>query len=411
VGFAYQIKDNTVVRAGYGITFDPLPLARPLRGFYPITVGSTFSGPDGFTPVSSLFPLVTPLPSGPIAVGIPSICCPDISTGVIPLPAQAIERSVGPGLLKRGYIESWNLIVERKLPASFFGSVGYVGTQTIHQFADRDLNASLPGTGQAGQPFNTLKYGFRTAPTLFWQGFLNANYNSLQTSINRRFSSGLMVKGAYTFSKAINYTDDDGWAGLAWNDPTILRRNRAAAGYNVPHIFQLAYVYELPFGKGKPFASGGSAAKILGGWQTSGTFSSISGHSGWGITASDASLDAVGQMQTPDQVGPIKKLGGIGPGNPFYDPSSFAPVTRVGYGNVGRNPLLGPGAVNFDFSLFRTISLTERLGLQFRADASNLFNTPHFGDPDGDITSDTFMDITWDKADERQFRFGLRLAF
>ena len=248
VGFAYQIKESTVVRAGYGITVDPLPLARPLRGMFPLTVGSTFVGPDGFTPVSSLSPLATPLPSGPIAVGIPAVCCPDISSGVIPLPAQALERSVGPGLLKRGYIESWNLIVERKLPANFFGSVGYVGTQTIHQFADVDLNASLPGTGQAGQPFNTAKYGFRTAPTLFWQGFLNANYHSLQTSIDRRFSS-LMIKGAYTFSKAINYTDDDGWAGLAWNDPSILRRNRAAAGYNTPHIFQLAYVWsaKTPF--------------------------------------------------------------------------------------------------------------------------------------------------------------------
>src|SRR5262249_51870353 len=161
-----------------------------------------------------------------------------------------LERSVGPGLLKRGYIESWNLMVERKFPANFFASVGYVGTQTIHQFADLDLNSSLPGTGQAGQPFNIAKYGFRTAQTLFWQGFLNANYHSLQTSINRRFSNGLMIKGAYTFSKAINYTDDDGWASLAWNDPSILRRNRAAAGYNTPHIFQLAYVYELPFGKG-----------------------------------------------------------------------------------------------------------------------------------------------------------------
>jgi hypothetical protein len=416
VGFAYQIQDKTVVRAGFGITVDPLPLARPLRGFYPLTVGSNFAGPNSFSPVASLSPLATPLPGGAIAVGIPAVCCPDISGGVIPLPPQALERSVGPGLLKRGYIESWNLIVERKLPANFFGSVGYVGTQTVHQFADVDLNASLPGTGQAGQPFNTATYGFRTAQTLFWQGFLNANYHSLQASLNRQFSNGLMVKGAYTFSKAINYTDDDGWAGLAWNDPSILRRNRAAAGYNTPHIFQLAYVYELPFGKGKPFAQSGGAGKILGGWQTSGTFSAISGHPGWGgtgadITASGASLNAVGQRQTPDQIAPIKKLGGIGPGNPFYDPSSFAPVTSVGYGNVGRNPLLGPGSVNFDFSLFRTISITERLALQFRADASNLFNTPHFKDPNGDITSDTFMDITGAKDDERQFRFGLRLSF
>src|SRR5205807_845730 len=86
---------------------------------------------------------------------------------------------------------------------------------------------------------------------LFWQGFLSSNYHSLQAAITRQFSKGLMVKGAYTYSKAINWTDDDGWAGLNWNDPNILRRNRAQAGFNTPQIFQLAYVYELPLGKNK----------------------------------------------------------------------------------------------------------------------------------------------------------------
>src|SRR6266571_1424301 len=119
VGFAYQINNDTVVRAGFGISVDPLPLARPLRGFYPLTVGSNFVGASSFAPFSSLSPLASPLPGGPIPVGIPSVCCPNISGGTLPLPAQALERTVGPGELKRGYIESWNLVVERKLPASF----------------------------------------------------------------------------------------------------------------------------------------------------------------------------------------------------------------------------------------------------------------------------------------------------
>jgi hypothetical protein len=411
VGFAYQINNGTVVRAGFGVSVDPLPLARPLRGFYPLTVGSNFAGVNSFVPAGSFSALAAPLPGGPLPVGIPPICCPDISSGTIPLPPQALERSVGPGELKRGYIESWNLVVERKLPANFFFSVGYVGTQTVHQFGDLDLNASLPGTGQAGQPYNKPQFGNRTASTLFWQGFLSSNYHSLQASITRQFSKGLMVKGAYTYSKAINWTDDDGWAGLNWNDPNILRRNRAQAGFNTPQIFQLAYVYELPLGKDKPWVNGGGAAtKILSGWQTSGIFSAVSGQP-FGITASGASLNAVGQTQTPDQVGPAKKRGGVGPGNPFYDPAAFAPVTRVGYGNVGRNPLLGPGSVNLDFSLFRTVNITERLGVQFRVDASNLFNSPHFNNPNGDLTSGSFMEINSAKFDERQFRLGVRLAF
>lgn len=411
IGVAYQVNNDTVVRTGFGITVDPLPLARPLRGFYPLTVGSNFAGTNSFVPAGSFSPLTAPLPGGPLPVGIPPICCPDISSGVIPLPAQALERSVGPGELKRGYIESWNFIIERKLPARFIVSVGYVGTQTVHQFGDFDVNASLPGTGQAGQPFNTPKFGNRTASTLFWQGFLSSNYNALQVSINRQFSNGFLVKGAYTYSKAIDFTDDDGWAGLDWNDPNVFRRNRAAAGFNTPQVFQLAYVYELPVGKGKSLASGGGVATaVLSGWQTSGIFSAISGQP-FTLTASGASLNAVDQVQTPDQVGPARKLGGVGSGQPFYDPSAFVPVTRVGYGTVGRNSLYGPGSVNLDFSLFRTFKLTERFDLQLRADAANFFNSPHFNNPSGDLTSGDFLTITSAKNDERQFRFGLRFSF
>ena len=438
IGLAYQVNNNTVVRTGFGITVDPLPLARPLRGFYPLTVGSNFVGANSFAPFSSLSPLAAPLPGGPIPVGIPAICCPDVSSGVIPLPNQALERSVGPGLLKRGYIESWNLIVERKLPANFLVSVGYVGTQTVHQFADINVNASAPGTGNLGQPLNCKTPDFttnpptclvpsfgRTADTLLFQGWLSANYHALQVSINRQFSHGLMVKGAYTYSKAIDWTDDDGWASLDWNDPNVLQRNRAAAGFNTPQIFQMAYVYELPVGKDKQWAnSGGVVTQILSDWQTSGIFSAISGQPGWGVNAnggsalraSGVSLNAVGQAQTPDLVAPVKKLGGVGPGQPYYDPSSFAPVTRPGsgpnpYGTVGRNTLLGPGSVNVNFSLFRTFRFKERLDLQFRVDANNLFNTPHFKNPNGDITSGSFMEINSAKDDERQFRLGLRLAF
>src|SRR5690242_6865664 len=410
VGLAYQFNDKTVVRSGFGITVDPLPLARPLRGFYPLTVGSNFAGANSFASAGSL------------SAGIPIICCPNISSGTIPLPPQALERSVGPGELKRGYIESWNLIVERKLPANFLVSVGYVGTHTVHQFADIDLNSSLPGTGAAGQPYNKPQFGNRTASTLFWQGFLSANYNSLQVSINRQFSHGLMVKGAYTWSKAIDWTDDDGWAGLDWNDPNVLKRNRARAGFDTPQIFQLAYVYELPFGKGKHWASGGEVAtKIASDWQISGIFSAISGQP-FTVTSSQA-LDAVGQTQTPNLVGAVKKLGGVGSGNPFYAPSAFAQSAVDTYGTVGRNTLLGPGSVNMDFSLFRTFKLTERFDLQFRADAANFFNSPHFNRPNGgcsitvsatDLTCTSggdFLAITSAKNDERQFRFGLRLSF
>src|SRR2546421_11220239 len=90
VGVAYQINNNTVVRSGFGITVDPLPLARPLRGFYPLTVGSNFAGSTSFSS------------AGTPSTGIPQICWPNISSGTIPLPPQALESSLGPGELNRG---------------------------------------------------------------------------------------------------------------------------------------------------------------------------------------------------------------------------------------------------------------------------------------------------------------------
>ena len=444
LGVAYQINEKTVVRSGFGITVDPLPLARPLRGFYPLTVGLNLAGLNSTSAAGSfsqnpLPPGGSVLPSCPsgtfqqgvcFPVGLPIICCGniDISSGTIALPGQALERTVGPGELKRGYIESWNLIVERKLPADFLVSVGYVGTQTVHQFADLNINAALPGPGQSalGQPLNCAQAnltrtacitpGFgRTTETDLWQGYLSANYHSLQISINRQFTHGLMVKGAYTYSKAIDFTDDDGWAGLAWNDTSILRRNRARAGFDTPQIFQMAYVYELPIGRGKKWASGGGVAeKIASDWQISGIFSAIHGQP-FSLTASGGLLNAVAQRQTPDQVAAVHKLGGIGgvaSGNQFYDPTSFVAVsTAATYGNVGRNTLFGPGSVNMDFSLFRTFRVKERLDLQFRADAANFFNSPHFNLPNGNLTSGNFLRVTSAKDDERQFRFGLRLAF
>ncbi len=119
----------------------------------------------------------------------------------------------------------------------------------------------------------------------------------------------------------------------------------------------------------------------------------------------------MGQTETPNQTGAAKKLGGIGSGQPFYDPSVFTDPAINTYGNVGRNTLLGPGSVNLDFSLFRTFKLTERFDLQFRADVANFFNSPHFRNPSGDLSSGNFLTITSAKDDERQFRFGLRMSF
>ncbi len=97
-----------------------------------------------------------------------------------------------------------------------------------------------------------------------WDGYLSSDYHSLQVALNKQFSRGLMIKGAYTYSKAIDMTDDDGWTGVGWNYGPVFNRNRAPAGFDRRHVFQVGWLYELPFGKGKQWAQTGPAAILLG---------------------------------------------------------------------------------------------------------------------------------------------------
>ncbi len=409
IGFAYRMTDATVIRSGYGITYSPLPFSRPLRGPYPATISQTFVGANNFIPASTL------------AQGIPFFTGPDINKGSFELPATVDNRTPWGGELKRGYIQSWNFIIERRLPAEFVTTIGYVGTNTVHQLADLDINAAPIGGGNNGRPlFAQFR---RTASTTMWGGYLGANYHSFQTSINRRFKNGFVMRGAYTWSKAINETDEDGWAGVSWNHPQVFYRNRARAGYDRRHILQMGWVYNLPFGAGQRYATDGAAKHILGGWQMNGTFSAFTGGP-FGVSASGASLNAPGNAQTADQVkSEVEKLGGVGRGTPFYDPLAFRAITTARYGSTGRNILTGPGTVNTDLSLFRSFAIKESVQLQFRAEAFNATNTPHLNNPgtnasnmrlnpDGSLSAlGGFMEITSARADERIFRFALRIQF
>ena len=320
--------------------------------------------------------------------------------------------------LDRGYIQSWNFIIERKLPGELVTSVGYVGSASVRGFAFLDINVSqTPGSGDAGRPL-FAQFG-RTAATRVWDGRTHSNYHSLQATLNRRFTSGLFLKGAYTYSRAIDEATYGDWTEYIWRAQSVRNRNRAPATHNIPHMFQLAYIYELPFGSGKKWANTRAGKAVLGGWQINGLFGAYGGRQ-YQLTASGASLNMPGNQQTPDQVKPdVAKLGKVGDAGTWFDTSAFARVTEVRFGNVGRNTMSGPGVVNMDLSLFRTFKLTEKLGMQFRAEAFNLSNTPHFGNPIGSINSSNFGRILSTQSGtgrdaiggSRQFRFGLRLSF
>jgi hypothetical protein len=278
-----------------------------------------------------------------------------------------------------------------------------------------ELNYALPGGGNAGRILNQ-KYG-RTASTTLQLPYPDGTgrYDSLQATLTHRFSAGYQIQTSYTFSKSIS------WA-TSWMDPSQFQRNRALSSFDRPHNLQVGWVAELPFGEGKPFATTGIAKLLLGGWQLNGIFSSYSG-TPFTVTASGTSLNAVANLQTADQVkDDVKILGGTGPGQPYFDPLAFRSVTDVRYGNTGLNTLRGPGVVNLDLGLFREFRV-RGLQIQFRAEAFNATNTPHFNNPganvsnmrlnaDGTVnTLGGFTEITSARPDERQVRLGVRIAF
>jgi hypothetical protein len=301
------------------------------------------------------------------------------------------------------------------LPLDLVTSVGYVGQKSTHLLADRDINAGFPGSGTIGLPYYAAYR--RSVPTNMWDGYLSSNYNALQIAVNRSFSKGLLLKGAYTWSHAIDYTDDDGWASVGWNDPNVFQRNRATAGFDRTHVFQLGWVYELPFGKGKPYASSGILSQIIGGWQFSGIESCYTGNP-FTVRAAGTSLNAPNNWQTADQVKPnVNFLGQVGANHYWYDPTAFGAVTAQRYGTSGRNTLRSPGVWNTDMSIVRNFPIKERAQLQFRTEFYNLPNTSHFFPMGGGVNSTSttlgtgsFMQIT-SAYGERNIRFSARVQF
>ena len=402
-GLAYRLGSKSVIRGGYGISVDPQgPLAQMLFS-YPIDVLQTFSGNTAYIPYSSL------------AKGIPPIPYPNISAGTIPLPLATSTVSLPGGSYKRGYVESYNFTVQRELPGSFVGSVGYVGTHTVREYAAFNINAATPGVGNSGRPL-AARLG-TTVDETFLEPIGAASYNALQAQLDRQLARGLLVKISYTYSKAIDIVDQE-LGGLLFYDPANFARNRALAGFDRPQNFRVGWLAELPFGAGKQFLQSGVGAKVLGGWQVNGIFSAYSG-TPFTVAASSASLNAPGESQTADQVkATVAKLGGIGASSPYYDPTAFAAVTQVRYGTSGRNILRGPGLVNVDASLFRNFRISERWAAQLRGECYNLSNTPHFSNPSANVSSGGFFAITSAlsrannvEGGERQFRVALRVSF
>jgi hypothetical protein len=294
-----------------------------------------------------------------------------------------------------------------------------------------NINAGPPGTGNSGRPLFAPFGIFANVNSI--QPYGTTTYDALQATVTRRWA-GSQFGTSYTWSKAINYADNDG--GPRIQDPSQKARNRGLAGYDRASNLQTYWVYDLPFGKGQRWAHEGLVSKLFGGFQVSGVMSIMSGSPIYVIQGSAPNLLAGGSAQVPNQVNPvIQTPGGIGTASqrgaaagPWFDNTvqgltiqgvncasncAWAQETGARFGSVGRNTLRGPGFFEADASIFRTFLITERVQFQFRAEALNATNTANFANPTSDINNSNFGFVTGTTGpnQSRQWRFGARVSF
>jgi hypothetical protein len=403
-GFAYRLNDNTVIRAGYGMTIDPFNWARPLRTNYPIMFVQNLPLIHGHTRSWSAT-LDQGLPPGP----------PEPKGDILDMPKTAALITFDNNA-KRGYIQSWNLTLERQLPGNWIVSAGYVATRSVNPLSALDANWSPIGGGVAGQQL-VRAYG-RNATTTYHGSIGTSMYDSLQTRVERRFSGGLSLTANWTWAHNRGFGTADSGSGVNVDIPEFWGKNRGPF-LDYRHVVNLTGIYELPFGRGKSFATDGVASKLLGGWQFN-WLSRLQTGAPVTPTASGASLNAPGSGQFADCLGPYTKTGTV---EQWWSPASFGdPNLDVAnprrFGTCGVGVLRGPGLINVDMGLFRKFQISEGVDLQFRAEAFNISNTPHFEpNPDANVSGSNFGLINAlantgrEGLDQRVFRVGLRIGF
>jgi hypothetical protein len=397
VGFAYRLNDKTVVRGGFGMS----NIYRYTTSWqYPVKQTNQLLAANSFVAAGSMaagFP--TPQP-----IVIPS-------NGVIS-PAPNSNFGVTPPDSLIPTIETWNLAVQRQLPKNMAIEATYVGNHAYHISNSNVINnsfnlnaAMVAGTGNASEPYNIL-YG-RTANTTY-PAYEGSHYDALQAKLSRRFANGFSMQASYAFGKNIDYS--------AYNMLGFVNM-KGLSKYDRRHIFTYSGSWELPFGKGKAMANHGVAAALAGGWQLNGVWTWQSGLP-LNFSASSTNLNAPGNTVWPQQVAPVQILGLKGSNGYWFTPSSFVNPTGSNLGNVGRNILNGPRLFNISGSVFRRFNITERVKLEFRAEAFNATNTPLFDSPDTTLGDANFGRITTAHGNQavqsnpnRLLQGSLRLSF
>jgi hypothetical protein len=305
-----------------------------------------------------------------------------------------------------------------------------VGSLGRHLLQESYVNVENPLTGLRPYP---------AFSQIGWRGTIgNSNYEALSVSLKRTFSHGLLASANYTWSHEIDNDSNGSGDGDSITPQNVSCQptgapqcgEYASGAFDIRHAFNANAIYELPLGLGKAFLNqAGALRTVLGSWSLSTTFTARTGFP-VDLTTSATGPDGNTNEQRPNLVpGQALYLAGgnfnpaafctPGTADSLYPGGVCPPGVGVpGFGDVPRNFLRGPGAWQMDLRLSKRIPVTERLQLQFRAEAFNIFNRAMFASPDGLISASDFGIIysplnttPVGMGTQRQLQFSLKLQF
>jgi hypothetical protein len=413
LGLAYRPFDKTVLRAGAGIFYDVQEgnEAQFLRNNPPYLFAQNLAG-DPFIPTFRLDNLF-PSPTGSSTTG---------AIGSIQPFSEDITN-------RTPYVAQWNAAVERELRNNLTLEIGYVGSAGKKLL--RRSNFQQGSHILVTNPANPAPLAQRVDYPNFSNNYIigtdngsSSTYHGLLTKVERRFSNGFAVLFSYTWSHAISDAASSSNFDNTPSNPQCRcdwKSEKGPVAFDIRHRAVFSYSYELPFGKGHPFLSrGGVVNKVVGGWQVNGITSLQTGPPFTLATPGDnASIGSsaqrpnlVGDPYAGIDTGASYEQRGVNPGTYYFNRAAYALPPLFTLGNVGKNTLFGPGTQNWDFSVFKNTSITERLNSQFHAEFFNIFNHPNFSLPGRTINQPTFGVINSVPAGSaRLVQFGLKLIF
>ncbi|HZT33468.1 MAG TPA: TonB-dependent receptor [Bryobacteraceae bacterium] len=318
--------------------------------------------------------------------------------------------------MRTPYITQWLFNVQRELTQNLVLEAGYQGNEGHKLERFRLYNQPVVKTG----PTDTRSVAQRTPWPAYGRlqevdGNDNSNYHALSAKLTQRFSKGLTYMIGFTWSKAIDggsairtNSGDTLWPTNSYN----LQAERGLSQFNVGRRFVASYVYELPFGTGKPLANQGFIRHILGGWQLGGIITFAGGTPVNVAQLGDtAGLNTLGNQ--PDATG-ISPIPANRSAQQFWNIAAFNfsnPDLSWRPGNMGRNTLLSPGTREADLSLARNVRIHESHELQFRWEAFNATNHPNWNTPSSDARSPSTFGVITSAKTMRQLQFALKYVF